>query len=126
VKLSRLELGEQFIYTFDLGDDWTHLCTVAATSRISPVDELGIVPHNPLPYWGWGDIPDQYGRRFDADDGETPLPPDPRLADLPPLRPWWGKGRSAGRHRSTQARPASAPEPPRLDVSERYRKPETR
>jgi hypothetical protein len=25
----RLRGGEQFLYTFDLGDDWTHLCTVA-------------------------------------------------------------------------------------------------
>jgi hypothetical protein len=93
VKLSRLEPEEQFLYTFDLGDDWTHLCTVAP-SRIDPLDTLGTLPERPLPYWGWGDIPDQYGRRFDADDGETPLPPDPHLADLPPRRPWWGKGRS--------------------------------
>jgi Plasmid pRiA4b ORF-3-like protein len=57
VKLSRLELGEQFVYTFDLGDDWTHLCTVAE-SRIDPLDQLGIIPDSPLPYWGWGDIPD--------------------------------------------------------------------
>ena len=75
-----------------LGDDWTHLCTVA-DSRIDPLDTLGIVPDVPLPYWGWGSIPDQYGRRFDGDDGETPLPPDPHLADLPPLRPWRGKTR---------------------------------
>lgn len=27
--LGRLRGGEQFLYTFDLGDDWTHLCTVA-------------------------------------------------------------------------------------------------
>lgn len=46
----------------------------------------------PLPYWGWGVIPDQYGRRFDGDDGETDPPPDPRLGDLPLIRPWWGPG----------------------------------
>ena len=92
VRLSRLKPDEQFSYTFDLGDDWTHLCTVA-DSRIDPLDTLGIAPDVPLPYWGWGSIPDQYGRRFDGDDGETPLPPDPHLADLPPLRPWWGKTR---------------------------------
>jgi hypothetical protein len=86
VKLSRLELGEQFVYTFDLGDDWTHLCTVAP-SRIDPLDELGIAPDSPLPYWGWGHILDQYGRRFDGDDGETSLPPDPHLTDLPPPDP---------------------------------------
>ncbi len=30
VKLSRLRPGEQFVYVFDLGDDWAHLCTVGA------------------------------------------------------------------------------------------------
>jgi hypothetical protein len=30
VRLSRLSLEEQFVYTFDLCDDWTHLCTVGA------------------------------------------------------------------------------------------------
>ena len=77
------------MYVFDLGDDWAHLCTVGPR-RIDPADTLGIVPATPLPYWGWGSIPDQYGRRFDGDDGESPVPTDPRLADLPPLRPHWG------------------------------------
>ena len=40
--------------------------------------------------WGWGDIPDQYRRRWDADDGESRPPADPGLSDLPPLRPRWG------------------------------------
>ncbi len=31
--------------TFDLGDDWTHLCTVGP-ERIDPEEELGIVPDN--------------------------------------------------------------------------------
>ena len=92
VRLSRLDLGEQFTYVFDLGDNWTHLCTVG-TSRIDPVEALGIQPDKPLPYWGWGDIPDQYRRRWDGDDGESPVPPDPGLADLPPLRPHWGPDR---------------------------------
>jgi len=89
LRLSRLEPGEQFVYVFDLGDDWAHLCTVGPR-RIDPAEALGIVPPTPLPYWGWGSIPDQYGRRFDEDDGESPVPDDPRLADLPPLRPHWG------------------------------------
>lgn len=89
VRLSSLALGEQFVYTFDLGDDWTHLCTVGPT-RIDPTEALGIVPDTPLPYWGWGAIPDQYGRNFDGDDGDTDLEPDPELTDLPPLRPHWG------------------------------------
>ena len=48
-RLSRLSAGEQFVYTFDMGDDWTHLCTVAA-DRIDPQHALGIVPGVPLPY----------------------------------------------------------------------------
>ena len=63
VKLSRLQPGEQFVYVFDLGDDWAHLCTVGAR-RIDPVETLGILPGKPLPYWGWGDIPDQYRRQL--------------------------------------------------------------
>jgi len=90
-RLSRLQLGEQFVYVFDLGDGWTHLCTVGER-RIDPLEELGILPARPLPYWGWGDMPDQYGRRWDDDDGESEPPADPGLSDLPPLRPWWGTG----------------------------------
>jgi len=92
-KLSRLRPDEQFLYTFDLGDDWTHLCTVGP-ERIDPEEELGIVPDVPLAYWGWGTIPDQYGRRWDGDDGEGRMPRDSRGADLPPLRPGWGQVRS--------------------------------
>lgn len=88
-RLSRLNAGEQLLYTFDMGDDWTHLCTVAE-QRIDPLEALGVIPDRPLAYWGWGEIPDQYARRSETDDGETPLPPDPKLTDLPPLRPWWG------------------------------------
>jgi hypothetical protein len=90
-KLSRLTPGEQFAYLFDFGDDWAHLCTVA-TQRIDPLDEIGVVPPEPLPYFGWGNLPDQYGRRWDADDGESPEPKQPNglLTDLPPILPWWG------------------------------------
>jgi Plasmid pRiA4b ORF-3-like protein len=88
-KLSRLQLGERFVYVFDFGDDWTHLCTVG-DGRVDPLQVLGIVPRVPLPYWGWGDIPDQYRRQWDGDDGESDPPEDPGLSDLPPLRPWWG------------------------------------
>jgi hypothetical protein len=85
-RLSRLRPGEQFLYTFDLGDDWTHLCTVGP-DRVDPVEALGIVPEVPLAYWGWGAMPD--------DDGEHRLPRDSRGADLPPLRPGWGPERSS-------------------------------
>lgn len=90
-RLSRLELDERFVYIFDLGDAWAHLCTVGP-ERVDPLDELGIVPARPLAYWGWGAIPDQYGRRWMDDDGESDEPPpDPGLADLPPLLPHWGR-----------------------------------
>lgn len=89
VKLSRLTPGEQFAYEFDFGDSWTHLCTVAER-RIDPLEQLGVIPDHPLPYWGWGDIPDQYDRRWDGDDGETPPPGNTGIETLPPLLPWWG------------------------------------
>jgi len=92
LNLSRLKPGDQFIYVFDLGDDWAHLCTVS-DSPIDPVESVGVVPDGPLPYFGWGAIPDQYGRAWSDDDGESPLPPDPQLRDLPPLRPDWGPSR---------------------------------
>lgn len=75
-KLSRLRPGEQFLYLFDFGDDWTHLCTVAQR-KVDAVEVLCILPKVPLPHFGWGTIPDQYGRRWDADDGESPDRPIP-------------------------------------------------
>jgi hypothetical protein len=89
VRLSRLGTGEQFVYTFDMGDDWTHLCTVGER-RIDPLETLGLLPERPLPYWGWGAIPDQYGRRSLDDDGTSALGSNPDASDLPPLRPYWG------------------------------------
>jgi hypothetical protein len=84
-KLSTLTLGEQFVYEFDFGDGWTHLCTVGP-ERIVPETELGVVvvAAAPLPYRGWGAIPDQYGRRWADDDGEHDVPANPGLSDLPP------------------------------------------
>jgi hypothetical protein len=77
-----------------------HLCTVGQ-ARIDPATELGINPTEPLPYWGWGMIPDQYGRRqgvkiqmpstrWADDDGERDEPPNLGTSDLPPLQPGWG------------------------------------
>jgi hypothetical protein len=75
-----LDLGAEFGYTFDLGDSWRHQCIVEA-AEIDPQKVLGVVPDRPLPYWGWGVIPDPYGRLFNGDDGETPVPD-------PPHQPW--------------------------------------
>ena len=87
-KLSRLALGEQFAYVFDLGDYWAHLCTVG-TERADPVAAYGVVPSRPVAIFGWGDLPDQYGRRWQGDDGQSAVPPNPRGSDLPPILPRW-------------------------------------
>jgi hypothetical protein len=69
------------------------MCTVAER-RIDPLEMLGIAPGVPLPYWGWSDIPDQYGRRWDGDDGESRRPTNPKGSDLPELGPWqWRRQR---------------------------------
>src|ERR1019366_3592094 len=69
--------GAQFRYVFDLGDDWTHCCTVDA-GHIDPADVLGVIPPAPMAYWGWGTIPDQYDRGWAEDDGEGRAPSRPR------------------------------------------------
>lgn len=43
-------------HSFDLGDNWAHLCTVGR-ERIDALATLGITPERPMPYWGWGSIP---------------------------------------------------------------------
>jgi len=91
-KLSRLQTSQQFIYVFDLGDDWAHLCTVVE-SGINPLDALGVVPDAPMPFFGWGSIPDQYGRAWAKEDDAAAAALDPKLTDLPPLRPNWGTKR---------------------------------
>jgi hypothetical protein len=50
-----------FEYVFDFGDDWRHRCAVVS-AKTDPREEAGVVPRAPLPIWGWGWIPDQYGR----------------------------------------------------------------
>ncbi|MFH5207055.1 UPF0158 family protein [Antrihabitans sp. NCIMB 15449] len=87
-KVARLvELGAEFQFTFDLGDDWTHRCSVGE-DKIDPVQTLGIAPKSPLPYRGWGSIPDQYGRRWADDDGQSPVPSKPDQPH-PMLRNAW-------------------------------------
>lgn len=63
LKVAReLKPGMEFSYVFDLGDNWRHRCRIQ-DSKVDPVDEYGVVPGAPVPVWGWGSIPDQYGRR---------------------------------------------------------------
>jgi hypothetical protein len=62
-----LVVGSSFEYVFDLGDDWRHHCEVQALDG-DPFEEYGELPEVPLPTWGWGWIPDQYGRVSEVDD----------------------------------------------------------
>jgi hypothetical protein len=60
--------GDEFQYVFDLGDNWRHRLTVLA-DKADPVEVHGAVPAQPVAIWGWGLIPDQYGRlTVDGDD----------------------------------------------------------
>lgn len=63
----------QFSYTFDLGDEWFHLCTLEGFG--DPADVYGSDPSTPVAIEGWGTIPDQYGRRWDGDDDDDDQPP---------------------------------------------------
>ena len=53
--------GSRFEYVFDLGDEWLHRCEVRAVD-VDPQEEFGEEPAGPVPLFGWGSIPDQYGR----------------------------------------------------------------
>jgi hypothetical protein len=66
VVTSTVAPGERFQYVFDLGDDWRHECEVLEAA--DPMETYGTIPRDPVPSWGWGWIPDQYGR-----ESEEPL-----------------------------------------------------
>jgi hypothetical protein len=64
-----LTAGRSFEYVFDLGAGWEHRCMVLRES-VDPLAELGIVPIEIVAVFGWGTIPDQYGRLApDSDEG---------------------------------------------------------
>lgn len=85
-----LQPGAEFQFTFDLGDAWTHRCVVAA-EKVDPVEVLGVRPDTPLAYWGWGSIPDQYGRRWADDDGEGQPAARPARSHPMLLHSWPGQ-----------------------------------
>lgn len=85
-----IEPGAEFQFTFDLGDDWTHRCVVGA-KQVDPVELLGISPEGPLAYWGWGAIPDQYGRRWIDEDDESRPPRRPSKPHPMRLHAWPGR-----------------------------------
>ncbi len=61
---------DEFEFVFDLGDNWQHRCTVAE-AKVDPLEEYGIVPPGPIAIFGWGWIPDQYGRDSEHGDADT-------------------------------------------------------
>lgn len=90
-KVARVvELGAEFQFTFDFGDDWIHRCVVGE-AKVDPVDVLGGTPRKPLPYWGWGAIPDQHGRRWADDDGRGRIPTRPSQPHPMVLHAWPGQ-----------------------------------
>ena len=68
LKVAReVKLGAEFEYVFDLGDGWRHRCAVL-NDKADPADDYGTAPNRPVVTWGWGSMPDQYGRTsFDED-----------------------------------------------------------
>jgi hypothetical protein len=62
--------GEEFLFTFDFGANWRHRCRVL-DELVDPREVYGPgpLPKTPVVSWGWGWIPDQYGRRSFDDDG---------------------------------------------------------
>lgn len=56
--------GERFSFRFDMGDDWLHRCEVL-NEKIDPREDFGELPRQPVILWGWGWLPDQYGREAD-------------------------------------------------------------
>jgi hypothetical protein len=70
LKVTReIKPGDEFEYIFDLGDNWQHRCH-AGPIKADPLEEYGTVPPSPVAIWGWGSIPDQYGRRSEHGDDE--------------------------------------------------------
>ena len=73
--LDHVRPGERFGYRFDFGDEWIHECVVDAT-KVDPVDVYGEPTVEPVPVFGWGTIPDQYGREVDTRELEESREPD--------------------------------------------------
>ena len=53
--------GDRFAYTFDLTAGWRHDCRVLEET-VDPLSVFGERPLRPAIAFGWGWIPDQYGR----------------------------------------------------------------
>lgn len=69
VQQAGLRRGDTFEYIFDFGDSWEHRSTVLRC-KVDPMMESGDASFEIVPIFGWGTIPDQYGRRTPEEDGE--------------------------------------------------------
>jgi hypothetical protein len=60
--------GDEFRFVFDFGDRWEHRCRVL-DEKADPRQEWGEgrLPRQPVAIWGWGLVPDQYGRESAAE-----------------------------------------------------------
>jgi len=64
-----LRPGDTFEYVFDFGNSWEHRCTVLRRD-VDPTKESGALPSEIASVFGWGTIPDQYGRTTLEQDDE--------------------------------------------------------
>jgi hypothetical protein len=69
--MDALEPGDEFAYIFDFGDHWRHRCAIS-DDKVDAAHVYGTLPERPVPTWGWGWIPDQYGRV--SEEGNEPSP----------------------------------------------------
>jgi hypothetical protein len=67
--MDAIKPGDEFAFIFDFGDHWRHRCAVSK-EKVDPAEVYGTWPEQPVPTWGWGWIPDQYGRV--SEDGAEP------------------------------------------------------
>lgn len=60
-----VEEEDVLTYVFDFGDRWTHKITIERTDVCTDFyeDQWGRDPEDPVITWGWGSLPDQYGRK---------------------------------------------------------------
>lgn len=73
-----LRPGARFTYLFDPRQRWIHHCRVEQVG-VDPFTLVEEEPEVPVPVFGWGDLPDQYGR---VEEDDEPYLPDEALADV--------------------------------------------
>jgi hypothetical protein len=60
--------GDEFEFRFDFGEGWRHRCRVL-DEKADPREAYGPgpLPKQPVAIWGWGSMPDQYGRESEEE-----------------------------------------------------------